>query len=58
MDEIEYRVVIKFFVREGLRPKEIHSKFIKIYGDFSPLFSKIKKLKIENTLKIYNVEIC
>jgi hypothetical protein len=34
MDKIEYRAVIKFFVKEGLTPNEIHSKFIKGYGDF------------------------
>jgi len=28
MDKIEYRVVIKFFVKEGLTPNEIHSKYI------------------------------
>jgi transposase len=43
MDEIEYRAVIKFFVKEGLTPKEIHSKFIKVYGDSFPSFSTIKK---------------
>jgi transposase len=43
MDKIEYRAVIKFFVKEGLTPKEIHSKFIKVYGDSSPTFSTIKK---------------
>jgi len=43
MDKIEYCVVIKFFVKEGLTPKEIHSKFIKVYGDSFPLFSTIKK---------------
>jgi histone-lysine N-methyltransferase SETMAR len=43
MDKIEYRAVIKFFVKEGLKPKEIHSKFIKVYGDSSPSFSTIKK---------------
>jgi transposase len=43
MDKIEYRAVIKFFVKEGLTPKEIHSKFIKVYGDSSPSFSTIKK---------------
>jgi transposase len=43
MDKIEYCVVIKFFVKEGLTPNEIHSKFIKVYGDSSPLFSTIKK---------------
>jgi transposase len=43
MDKIEYRAVIKFSVKEGLTPKEIHSKFIKVYGDSSPSFSTIKK---------------
>jgi transposase len=43
MDEIEYCAVIKFFVKEGLTPNEIHSKFIKVYGDSSPSFSTIKK---------------
>jgi transposase len=43
MDKIEYRAVIKFFVKEGLTPNEINSKFIKVYGDSSPSFSTIKK---------------
>jgi hypothetical protein len=41
MDEIEYRAVIKFFVKEGLMPNKIYSKFIKVYGDSSS-FSTIK----------------
>jgi hypothetical protein len=32
MDKTEYRAVIKFFVKEGLMPNEIHSKFIKVCG--------------------------
>jgi transposase len=43
MDKIEYHAVIKFFVKEGLTPNEIHSKFIKVYGDSSPSFTTIKK---------------
>ena len=43
MDKIEYHAVIKFFVKEGLTPNEIHSKFKEVYGDSSPLFSTIKK---------------
>jgi histone-lysine N-methyltransferase SETMAR len=43
MNKTEYRVVIKLFVKEGLTPKEIYSKFIKVYGDSSPSFSTIKK---------------
>jgi len=47
MDKIEYGVVIKFFVKEGLTPNKIHSKFIKVYGDSSPSFSTIKKWAAE-----------
>jgi transposase len=47
MDKIEYRAVIKLFVKEGLMPNEIHSKFIKVYGDSSPSFSTIKKWAAE-----------
>jgi len=47
MDKIEYHVVIKFFVKEGLMPNEIHSKFIKFYGDSSPSFSTITKWATE-----------
>jgi transposase len=43
MGKIEYRVVIKFFVKEGLMPNEIHSRFAKVYWDSSPSFSTIKK---------------
>jgi hypothetical protein len=39
MDTIQYRAVIKFFLKEGLTPNEIHSKFIKVYGDFSYIFN-------------------
>jgi transposase len=44
MDKTEYHAVIKFFVKEGLTPNEIHSKFIKVYGDSFPSFTTIKKL--------------
>jgi hypothetical protein len=47
MDTIEYRAVIKFFVKEGLTPNEIHSKFIKVYEDSSPSFSTNKKWAAE-----------
>jgi hypothetical protein len=33
MDKIEYRAVIKFFLKEGLTPNEIHLKFMNVYGD-------------------------
>jgi transposase len=47
IDKIEYRAVIKFFVKEGLTPNKIHSKFIKFYGNFSPSFSTIRKWSAE-----------
>jgi histone-lysine N-methyltransferase SETMAR len=47
MDKVEYRAVIKFFVKEGLTPNEIHSKYIKVYGDSSHSFSTIKKWTAE-----------
>jgi hypothetical protein len=47
MDKIGYHAVIKFFVEESLMPKEIHYKFIKVYGGSSPSFSTIKKWAAE-----------
>jgi len=47
MDKIEYREVIKFFVKEGLTPNEVHSKFVKVCGVSSRLFSIIKKWAAE-----------
>jgi histone-lysine N-methyltransferase SETMAR len=47
MDKSEYSAVIKFFVKEGLTPNEIYSKFIKVYGDSSPSFSTIKEWTAE-----------
>jgi transposase len=47
MGKIEYRAVTKFFVKEGLTPNEIHSKFLKVYGDSSPSFVTIKKWAAE-----------
>jgi transposase len=47
MDKIEYRAVIKFFVKEGLMRNEIHSKFVKVYWYSYPLFATIKKWAAE-----------
>jgi transposase len=47
MDKTGYRAVKKFFVKEGLTPNEIHSKFIKVYGDSSPSLLTIKKWAAE-----------
>ena len=46
MDKIEYRAVIKFFVKRRT-PNEIRSKFVKVYGDSSPSFSTNKKWAAE-----------
>ena len=42
INKIEYRAVITFFVKEGLTPNVIHSKFIKIYGDSSASFQQLR----------------
>jgi intergrase/recombinase len=42
MDKTQYRALIKFLVKEGLIPNEIHSKFIKDYEDSSHSLSTIK----------------
>jgi transposase len=47
MYKIEYRVVIKLFVKEGLTANAIYSKFIKVYVDSSASFSTIKKWAAE-----------
>ncbi|EFN90039.1 hypothetical protein EAI_13537, partial [Harpegnathos saltator] len=41
--KIEYRVVIKFFVLDGLTPTAIHPKLLKAYKDASPSLSTVKK---------------
>jgi transposase len=47
MDKIEYRAVIKFFVKKCVMPNEIYSKLIKVYGNSAPSFSTIKKWAAE-----------
>ena len=47
MDKIEYREIIKFFVKEGLTPNEIHSEVHKSLWGLSPSFSTSKKLAAE-----------
>jgi hypothetical protein len=58
MDKTEYRAVIKFFVKEGLTPNGIHSKFVNVYGDSSPSFSTIKKwvAEFKPALKMVHVK--
>jgi transposase len=57
LDKIEYRTVKKFFVKEGLAPNEIHSKFIKVYGGSSPSFSTNKKWVAEFKRGRTNLEV-
>jgi histone-lysine N-methyltransferase SETMAR len=57
MDKIEYGVILKFFVKEGLTPNKIYSKFIKFYGDSSPSFSTIKKWAAEFKLGCTSHEV-
>jgi histone-lysine N-methyltransferase SETMAR len=54
IDKTGYHAVIKFFVKEDLMPHEIHSKFIKVYVDFSPLFSTTKKWAAEFKRGLYD----
>jgi hypothetical protein len=42
MDEIEYRAVIKFFVKEGLTSNEIHSKLINFLGTILLRFHQLR----------------
>jgi len=43
VDTIEHRTVKIFFVKDGLTTHEIHSKFIKVYRDYSHSFLRIKE---------------
>ncbi|XP_014485172.1 PREDICTED: uncharacterized protein LOC106749834, partial [Dinoponera quadriceps] len=47
MDKFEYRAVIKFFVLDGLTPKEIQPKLTKVYGNSAPSISTVKKWAAE-----------
>jgi hypothetical protein len=42
MDKIEYCAVTKFFVKEGLTPNEIHSKFIQFMGTLLLRFQQLR----------------
>jgi hypothetical protein len=57
MDKIEYRWVTKYFVKKGLKSKEINFKFINVYGDSSPSFSTIKKWTTEFKLGHASLEV-
>jgi hypothetical protein len=42
IDKIEYRAVKEFFVKEGLTPNEIHSKFTKFMGTLLLRFQQLR----------------
>jgi hypothetical protein len=43
MDKFDYHAVMEFFVLDGLTCKEIHPKLTKVYGNFAPSISTVKK---------------
>ena len=43
MEETEIRAVIKYFVKEGMKAKEIHADFQNTLGDSAPSYSIIAK---------------
>lgn len=43
MDKIEYRAVIKFLFLEGVEPKEIYERLLKVYKDFSPSVRTVER---------------
>ena len=47
MDKLEFRVVIKFYVLDGLTPKEIHPKLTKVYRNSAPSISTVDKWTAE-----------
>ena len=36
MEKIEHRVVIKFFVKKGLKAMEIHTEMVNVLGESAP----------------------
>ncbi|UYV64587.1 hypothetical protein LAZ67_3001252 [Cordylochernes scorpioides] len=42
MDYLEYFAAIKFLILDGLTPKEIYSKWTKVYRNSAPLISAVK----------------
>lgn len=43
MEKIEYRAVIKFLFLEGVAPKEIHERMLKVYNDCSPTIRTVER---------------
>jgi hypothetical protein len=51
MDKIEYRAIIKLFVKEGLTPNEVNSKFIKV------MVTLLRFQQLRNGLPSLNVAV-
>ena len=45
--EHKHRAVIEFLTKEDQRPKYIHERMVRIYGDTSPSYTTVKKLSAE-----------
>ena len=43
MGKIEYRGVKKFLLLEGVEPKEIHERILKVYNDCSPTIRTVER---------------
>ena len=43
MDKLEIRVVIKYFCKKGMPPKEIHEDFMETLGKESSSYSMVNK---------------
>ena len=47
MENIEHRAVIKFFVKKGLKPMEIHNEMVNVLGDDAPSKTTVCKWAAE-----------
>lgn len=43
MEKLEYRAVIKFLFLEGVAPKQIHERLLKVYKDSSPSIRTVER---------------
>ena len=55
MEKLETRVVIKYFCKKGMHPKEIHEDFMETLGKESP-YSTVKKWAAEFKRGRWSVE--
>ena len=47
MEKPEIRAVIKYFVKRGMKTKEIHADFQNTLGDSAPSYSTVAKWTVE-----------